>query len=110
VSNLGEVLTVPNRGLGAFLVVHHEIDGEARPVRPFGIEWRGGIADEISVMSAIHCRTFQTCRGLEFVARVSEQLELAAKMLLPAFCSACRYHCQHWRKIIGAKSPDCGKM
>src|SRR5262245_57630828 len=61
-SDLGEAFAVPNRRFGAFLVVHHKIDREARPVRPFGIGWGGTVADEISVMGLIHCRTFRTCR------------------------------------------------
>ena len=41
-ADLGEALAVLHGGLGALLVVHDEVDGEARAVRPFRVRagWR----------------------------------------------------------------------
>ena len=47
-ADVGVVLAVLHRGLGAFLVVHDEVDGEPRAVRPFGVGRVGAVADEIA--------------------------------------------------------------
>src|SRR5262245_57984560 len=53
--------------------------------------------------------------GLAFAANRTHRITLTRlpldleAMTLPAFCSACRYDCQHCRNSIGAKSPDCGR-
>src|SRR4029077_16840727 len=49
------ILAVLDRRLGAFLVVHDEVDGEPGAVGPLGIRHVGAIAHEIATRRVRHC-------------------------------------------------------
>ena len=42
------LISMQNRSLSTFLIVHHKVDREPRAARPPWIGWIGGIADEVT--------------------------------------------------------------
>ena len=53
-AGVGVALAVLDRGLGAFLVVHDEVDGEPRAVGPFRVGRVGAVADEVAARLVRH--------------------------------------------------------
>src|SRR5258708_22894987 len=56
-AGLGKTLAILQGGLGAFLVVHDEVDGDARAVRPFGIGRGRAIAQKVACRLPMFLRT-----------------------------------------------------
>src|SRR5271156_4524039 len=63
------LISMQNRSLSTFLIVHHKVDREPRAARPPWIGWIGGIADEAARIVAHGAVRSGRCQPREFVRR-----------------------------------------